>query len=611
MDAKEADRALEAALEDLESVGLEDVARNPHGAVCKAIVAIALLGRRLLPLTTPASEETMPGRPAKAQPVGWAHRPVFAEGTGRMEPAYPGPAAWREDPVPVRDRVAGIVSGAERDLWRRDREELGTALDRVAALNATVATLQNTLAARDRRVEELSKALDAGTASLRAERDRLANAVADQAVQIMELRAASPTAETEQRLASCEAEVSKLREDVKEAGESVRHYAGLRASLQAALGLPANALDSALVAKVREMGGVLRVAHEQIEAARGGLRAALGDEPRLADANMQLLVDRARQKIAVLLEEHQRERTAVDGLRAEIANAREAAWQTLNPDEALTGNRTLLQLIDDAHEAVDVVWALLASPPDGRPKHGPHDGIPLGEAVAHVLGWYQNAIAERTRERDAAQADALAAAGCLAVPLGEMPPGSTVRRLVIANRLLIGERDRALGADGEYRARWQRIQPLIKALHAWETPANECPLSYEHLLLGAFEAWQKAEAEALDEEESKPTPAMRALLGGPPVDDVPDSVGALAYTPDADGPVDVPRQPDDPGVEPDCAVRVLDERRAIVVYLRRLAPSVAMDTQAADVIRNLADGIARGAHVEVEGTPPTPSESGR
>jgi hypothetical protein len=65
-------------------------------------------------------------------------------------------------------------------------------------------------------------------------------------------------------------------------------------------------------------------------------------------------------------------------------------------------------------------------------------------ALVAEVGTLRAQVAEADR-------DAEAAAGGLPIPLGEMPAGSTTRKLVIANRLLIHERDRVTVTAGGWK----------------------------------------------------------------------------------------------------------------------------------------------------------------
>jgi hypothetical protein len=87
----------------------------------------------------------------------------------------------------------------------------------------------------------------------------------------------------------------------------------------------------------------------------------------------------------------------------------------------------------------------------------------LDRALVEALE-LQDAVAARDRALDACAeriaellADVKAAAGSLGVPLDEMPPGSTLRRVVIANRLLIAARDRLLSRMVDWRRVAMRI----------------------------------------------------------------------------------------------------------------------------------------------------------
>jgi type I site-specific restriction endonuclease len=89
---------------------------------------------------------------------------------------------------------------------------------------------------------------------------------------------------------------------------------------------------------------------------------------------------------------------------------------------------------------------------------------PLGESVDAIVRPLRRAHEDRDRALDACAeriaellADVKAAAGSLGVPLDEMPPGSTLRRVAIANRLLIAARDRLLSRMVDWRRVAMRI----------------------------------------------------------------------------------------------------------------------------------------------------------
>jgi hypothetical protein len=78
----------------------------------------------------------------------------------------------------------------------------------------------------------------------------------------------------------------------------------------------------------------------------------------------------------------------------------------------------------------------------------------VAESLVVMLDAVPRLLAEVvTLRAQAAEADrdAEAAAGGLPIPLGEMPAGSTTRKLVIANRLLIHERDRVTVTAGGWK----------------------------------------------------------------------------------------------------------------------------------------------------------------
>lgn len=124
----------------------------------------------------------------------------------------------------------------------------------------------------------------------------------------------------------------------------------------------------------------------------------------------------------------------------------------------------------------------------------------------------------------------------------------------------------------EERERWARIQPLIQALHSWEVSAGTHP---DITLRDVFEAWQRAEAAALDGEYVKPRGPLtldeaieiaRRAAAGPnrpsyyaePFDPHPWVIDAMILLDRAlrtpiitEQLTEPPGQPDDPGVGPD------------------------------------------------------------
>lgn len=76
-----------------------------------------------------------------------------------------------------------------------------------------------------------------------------------------------------------------------------------------------------------------------------------------------------------------------------------------------------------------------------------------------------------TGELDAMRADVEAARGELMVSLDEMPPGSTVRRLMIANRLMARERDEARGKVWDLKRFNEKVSHLIRNGHYNEAQA--------------------------------------------------------------------------------------------------------------------------------------------
>lgn len=117
---------------------------------------------------------------------------------------------------------------------------------------------------------------------------------------------------------------------------------------------------------------------------------------------------------------------------------------------------------------------------------------------------------------------------CLFEP-GEVPTMAPIDDLIDRVRKA-RETDRAALAEARddvrwERARWDRLQPVIRALHAWEAHDHEDADGLDGktmTLLDEFDAWQKSEAAALNEEDggdSQPTTHHRA--GGLPRDGVP------------------------------------------------------------------------------------------
>jgi hypothetical protein len=197
------------------------------------------------------------------------------------------------------DRVRVEATERERDGWIRSFSKVGEALDCPAGEPSVLAAISTLKKERDR--------LGAETESL--ERDR------------NEIAASEASAEN--------------------------RYTMLRSSMQTVLGLPANALDSVIVAKVREAGAVIGEARKEIDEARAKLTTTLAPGPCPTGQTLPMLPDlvaRAVTHIEVLRSEHARERVTVDELRGmqadmveetcaakDAANEHRARWERLRP----------------------------------------------------------------------------------------------------------------------------------------------------------------------------------------------------------------------------------------------------------------------------------------
>jgi hypothetical protein len=393
MDKQDADRALESVLADLEAVSTHDVASNPHGAVCKALAAVVLIGRRLVPGRTSADDATQPGkrgtgyearrdgslRPIRITldqsppfaPRRWprdedeqiaeADLMLAAEPTPALRAMFTGEPIPDEVPEPVgafawsRDEDERI---AEADsLLAKDRAELAATLTQLEAERRKTAALQRVIDdARNELAGMLGLKPDATLTWLVniAKEQHVSEQTWFRAFQKVGEALNCPGGEP-----SVLAAISTLKDDLRVAKEraedeaaraldaerrmvdfdaarmdAIRVLSGFRNSLRDALGLPGNALDSVIVAKVREMGEVLGAAHKTIAGARVKLDGALGG--RNAGQQLPLLPDlvaRAVTHIEVLRSEHARERVTVDelrGMQAEMVEETEAAKDAAN-----------------------------------------------------------------------------------------------------------------------------------------------------------------------------------------------------------------------------------------------------------------------------------------
>ncbi len=70
----------------------------------------------------------------------------------------------------------------------------------------------------------------------------------------------------------------------------------------------------------------------------------------------------------------------------------------------------------------------------------------VGEETLHQDGAYETEMATLRTDRANARADAVAAAGELMVDIAEAPPGSTMAKVLIANKLIRNQRDRLRAA---------------------------------------------------------------------------------------------------------------------------------------------------------------------
>jgi hypothetical protein len=217
------------------------------------------------------------------------------------------------------------------------------------------------------------------------------------------------------------------------------HAAALRNSLRDALGLPGNALDSVIVAKVREMGEVVAEAHKTIAGARVKLDGVLGGRnvgqqlPLLPD-----LVDRVVTHIEVLRSEHARERTAVDelrGMQSEMVEETEAAKDAAN--EARNKWNRIQPLIKALHawsgarpgQDADTPlagefyrWQFVEANADEGPADVPHQPDDPGVVATDIGGEDSRPRFVRINLRDACDHSVHPAAAC---PLCHPPSSKT------------------------------------------------------------------------------------------------------------------------------------------------------------------------------------------
>jgi hypothetical protein len=389
MDKQDADRALDAALTDLEQ-SRSGADREQMAALLAAVV---LIGRRLVPAQSTASDATQPGRRTTRYRAG---RDGSLSEIGQSDSAlYPGPAAPRVDPPRKERRWVDEQGRARRDMvpadeptpalralftgepipdegpepvgalaWSRDegeriaeadsllakdRAELSATLTQLEAERRKTAALQRVI---DDARGELARAIgvpaDATLTWLVSENGqrlaeefargaRLQRRLSETEIERVEamnsrdswIRSFSRVAEVLGCPAgepSVLAAISTLKDNLRVAKEE-RHTA-LRNSLRDVLGLPGNALDSVIVAKVREAGVVLAEAHKTIDAARATLTTTLAPGPCPTGQTLPMLPDlvaRAVTHIEVLRSEHAHERTTVDELRGLVQEVREEA----------------------------------------------------------------------------------------------------------------------------------------------------------------------------------------------------------------------------------------------------------------------------------------------
>jgi hypothetical protein len=397
MDKQDADRALDAALTDLE----QSRAGADREQMAALLAAVVLIGRRLVPGRTTADDATMPGKAQRMaerrQSAGLAPYPGPA--APRVDPPRKGmrhTAVWQDEPAPalralftgepiadeVPEPVGAFADSPDMDetpdLWpvggafgyppvaadtiiAKDRAELAATLTELdvarrnlARERAEVLRLNDLRAAAERKAAALHSVID----EARRELARALGADADGTLTWLVSVTGSRIAADRVRVEATErdrdawmrsfskvgdalgcpggepsvlAAISTLKKERDEA--RLRDPAVFRNSLREALGLPGNALDSVIVAKVREAGAVLAEAHKVIETARQKLATTLRQAlPLLPD-----LVDRAVHVIEVLRSEHALERTTVDELRgqqAEMVETTEAAKDEANEHRA-------------------------------------------------------------------------------------------------------------------------------------------------------------------------------------------------------------------------------------------------------------------------------------
>jgi hypothetical protein len=390
MDKQDADRALDQALTDLEQ-SRSGADREQMAALLAAVV---LIGRRLVPARTSADDATMPGKvqrmaerrqsagvpypgPAtpRVDPPRKERRWVDEQGRARrdMVPAdEPTPAlralftgesiakevpepvgafAWTDDgavsaPGPMGPRAAEVWDvedqreQAQRDpLAAKDRAELAATLTQLESERRKTAAMQRVIDdARSALALTLGDGADAtltylvnnARARIASEKERARLAACNSEAWMHSFSRVADVLDCPAGEPSVLAAISTLK---MERNHARLHAAALYNSLRDALGLPGNALDSVIVAKVREMGEVLREAHKTITAGREKLATVLGD----GAAMLPELVDRAVTHIEVLRSEHARERTTVDelrGMQAEMVEATEAAKDEANEHRA-------------------------------------------------------------------------------------------------------------------------------------------------------------------------------------------------------------------------------------------------------------------------------------
>jgi hypothetical protein len=561
MDKQDADRALDAALKDLEHCK----GRDTNEAALYA--AVVLIGRRLVPTRTTADDATMPG---KAQRMAERRQSAGA-------PAYPGPAAPRVDPTrkerrwvdeqgrarrdmapvdappsairalytsePTPDEVpdpVGVLAwspGMDEtpDLWpvggpfgyppdeadplaAKDRAELAATLTELETSRRAVADALAVVAQRDREISDLERRLRLSNEA-REEATRRARALHGVIDEARSDLSAITGADGNGTLTFL---VNAVKDRMAFVGRERDGWIRSFSKVGEALGCPGG--EPAVLAAISTLKDSLRVARER----------GLDLEKRLADAH-----DERAQSIQHRTDlRYSMQRTL--GLSANaldsviIAKAREAVDLLKDARETCDGLRTTVAAAREKLTASLGKW-----PPERAP-------VLMPDLVDIVVTHIEVLRSEHAHER------------------------TTVDELRGLVQEVREEADGALAEMTEHRERWERVRPLLAALESWATspPGRDADTP----LAGEFDRWQIAEGQAND-----------------------------------DGPADVPHQPDDPGVTGDDGRTAAEdgahadgqheERGHIVAYLRRVPVANAVPSATYDAILDLAHEIERGAHV--------------